>query len=285
MNQHNPIDKVNTMGQKILTVTITAVILLTGLMVTIRITARGAQVDTSAVASANRLYETNNFKEAAYIYEQLVSGGVSDSVIFYNLGNTYYRLGNLGRAILNYQRAAQLDPRDEDIQSNLILARSQSTLQLPINGPNPLTSLADLTSHRLTLNETALIALSLWFLGAMFVSIWRHADRENSRKKLQYVWVIIFLLAVMTAASLGSRIYAQHTSPIGVVITPEVTVSSSPGELSPTEIFLQSGTEVQLLEKRGEWVRLSLPGDENEGWLPASAIETVSGYGQKEIRL
>ncbi|MCZ7672749.1 MAG: tetratricopeptide repeat protein [Chloroflexi bacterium] len=59
---------------------------------------------------ANSLYENGRFAEAAQAYEQLVKRSVHDSAVYYNLGNAYFRQDDIGRAIFNYQRAAQLAP-------------------------------------------------------------------------------------------------------------------------------------------------------------------------------
>ena len=57
--------------------------------------------DQDAVAAANRLFQTGNYADTTRIYEQLLAQGVEDSTVYYNLGNAYYRQGDLGRAILN----------------------------------------------------------------------------------------------------------------------------------------------------------------------------------------
>ena len=125
--------------------------------------------DAKAMDAANRLYQVGNYHEAGRVYEQIINQGVQDSTVYFNLGNAYYRQGDLGRAIVNYQRAALLNPRDADIQANLDLTREQTGIVLGLenvlaNVPGPLGLLPDLTGNWLTVNETAVLALAIWFL-------------------------------------------------------------------------------------------------------------------------
>ena len=87
----------------------------------------GEAADAATVDAANQLYVSGHYGEAARIYEQELARGVQDSAIYFNLGNAYFQQGDMGRAVLNLQRAAELAPRDDDIQANLELARQQTT--------------------------------------------------------------------------------------------------------------------------------------------------------------
>jgi cytochrome c-type biogenesis protein CcmH/NrfG len=82
--------------------------------------------------AANQLHEAGQYEDATTAYEHLVNQGVAESTLFYNLGNAYFKQGEVGRAILNYDRAARLNPRDADIQANRELARLQVVDQFSV---------------------------------------------------------------------------------------------------------------------------------------------------------
>jgi hypothetical protein len=233
--------------------------------------------DAQAVSAANQLYRAGNYEDAQRIYEQLIAQGVEDSTIYYNLGNTYYRQGDLGRAILNFQRAAQLNPRDPDIRANLELARETADVPFTSTAPGPIDALARMTSRWLTLNETAILALGIWFLAGFLVLSISLLERGNARRILRYGAILALFILVLIGLSLGSRIYTESTQNNGVVVAPVVAVSSEPGEGFATDFNLTSGTEVSLVETQGSWARLAVPGDVIEGWIPLNAVETVAG--------
>jgi len=232
------------------------------------------EADPATIDAANQLYVAGHFDEAARIYEQELARGVQDSAVYYNLGNAYFQQGDLGRAVLNLQRAAQLDPRDEDIQANLELARQQTT-ELFVEEPSgPVAFLANLTGW-LTINETAVLVIAFWFLLGFLLLAWRQIETPATRKALQIVFGLVAVLFFLSGVSLASRTFLAQTQPAGVVVTPSVAVSSMPGTLQEAGYSLNGGTEVHVMGTQGDWVRLATPGT-TESWVPAQAVETVA---------
>jgi hypothetical protein len=265
------------MVRNTITLILIGVFLIVCLVGAINLLAPQTAADAEAVSAANQLYNMGNYTEAAQIYEQLVAQGVKDSTVFYNLGNTYYRQGDLGRAIVNYQRAARLAPRDTDIKANLELARGQAVDLLPKEATGPVTSLANMTGNWLTLNETAVLALSIWFVFGLLMLIWRQLRPGSPRTGVQYAMIVALLLVIVTGLSLASRVYVEQTQPGGVVVADAVAVSGQPGEQHATDFSLHSGTEVHIVATDGDWGRLDLPDDSMEVWIPLKAVEMIDG--------
>ena len=182
--------------------------------------------DTEVLTVAQSLYLAGHYAEAAQIYEQLAAQGVQDSGLFYNLGNAYYQLGDVAQALVSYERAAQLDPRDPDVRANLTLARSQVAGAPPAGGDGPLASLANLTAGWLTLNETALLALGAWFLLALLLLVGRMARPGRSQKLLRAAAGLALLFLLFTGVSLAGRLYVAQTRPGGVAAVPVVAALS-----------------------------------------------------------
>ncbi len=79
------------------------------------------------------------------------------------------------------------------------------------------------------------------------------------------------LVLVVAVLALGSYLYVDNGQAEGVIVATEVDVTSGPGTQYVTEFTLHDGAEVRVVEARGSWVRLALPGGELEGWVPARA--------------
>jgi tetratricopeptide (TPR) repeat protein len=243
-------------------------------------TSAGASEAASAtMAMAKQLYEMGQFAQAAQAYQQLIDQGFADASLFYNLGNAYYKQEDYGQAILYYRRAQQLAPRDPDIETNLKLARAQAVDQFEAAEEGGLLNqLGQSTQAWFTLNELAMAALGIWIL-FMSLLLLRSAAKAGGawRKGLQYALVAAGIVLVVGLLAMGSSLYATDSQPEGVIVAAEVDISSGPGSQYVTEFTLHSGAEVDLVETRGNWVRLALPGDELEGWVPASAVASVTG--------
>ena len=241
--------------------------------------AKPSAMATDAMFTANQLYETGQFNQAAQGYQQLVDQSFADSALYYNLGNAYFKQGDYGRAILDYRRAELLAPRDPDIQVNLDLARSQIVDQLTETDTSEslVSALGRWTQQCVTTNELAITVLASWVLFAFLMIIFSNTGKGKIlREGLQYALIATGLVLAVGIISLGSRLYVKNSQPEAVILAEEVDVTSGPGAQYVTEFTLHSGTEVRLLEARGNWTRLALAGDELQGWVPASTVEAVN---------
>ncbi|MCA9407687.1 MAG: tetratricopeptide repeat protein, partial [Candidatus Omnitrophica bacterium] len=81
--------------------------------------------------TAEAFYKQGEFAQAASAYEEILTAGGESGAIYYNLGNTYYKMGELGKAMLNYEKARQLIPRDSDLNFNYHYLRSKLGLTDP----------------------------------------------------------------------------------------------------------------------------------------------------------
>src|ERR1051325_497601 len=84
-----------------------------------------AESNRSQFDQANRLYEEGKFGDAISLYGAILKAGRVSSGLLFNLGNAYFKNGEIGRAIYNYRRAQALAPRDPDVQANLRFARDR----------------------------------------------------------------------------------------------------------------------------------------------------------------
>lgn len=231
--------------------------------------------DLETMERSNQLYENGRFQEAVLTYQQLVDQGIHDERLYYNLGNAYYKTGDLGRAILNYERARRLAPRDADVQANLAFARSQALDRYETQTSTPLQAWVRLTSAQLTLNELSLLALGSFWLVGIVALIYQHSGEGRNRTTLKAAVILVVVLFGISIITLGGRVALENANPVAIVVEDHVELLSSPGVNSITEFSLHAGAQVKILESRGKWVRLALPGDEFQGWAPRESVERI----------
>jgi tetratricopeptide (TPR) repeat protein len=228
---------------------------------------------TEAMLQANQNYESGQFAEAIVVYEAIVEAGIHNSDLYYNLGNAYFKQGDLGRAILNYRRAQRLTPRDADIVANLSFARTQTIDRLESNEQG-LPNLVQVAEEWFTLNEAAVLALVLWVLICYFVVLAILVPRL--RRIFSWVVAVLAVFLVIGLISMAGRLYTEWRYPPVVIVAQEVDITSGPGGADQylVEFSLHAGAEVQLLESRSDWWRITLSGG-LQGWAPAEAVEEV----------
>lgn len=230
---------------------------------------------TEAMQAANQNYESGDFQQAIDIYQTILDAGIEDSAIYYNLGNAYFKQGDLGHAILNYRRAYRLDPRDRDINANLSIARLQTLDRLDNNAGGGLTNLVQVAEEWLTLREAAMLALLLWLLTSGLVT----AAILSRRFRKVALWAsgVAGFFLVIGLLSMLNRSYVESSWPAAVVVAREVDVTSGPGtsEQYVVEFNLHAGAEVSVVDSRPDWRQISLPGNDFQGWVPADTVEPV----------
>ena len=228
---------------------------------------------TEAMLRGNQSYEAGQYAEAVTVYEAIIAAGIQNSDVYYNLGNAYFKQGDLGRAVLNYLRAQRLTPRDDDVVSNLAFARTQTVDKLDATSGG-LANWVQVVEDWLTLNEAIVLALFLWVLICYFAVLAILLPRH--RHIFGWVIVGVALVLVVGGISIANRLYADWRYPAAVIVAQEVEITSGPGGSDQylAEFTLHAGAEVNLLEERPGWRRIALPGD-LQGWAPAEAMEAV----------
>lgn len=235
---------------------------------------------TTTVLSAQSLqdaaeaYSKENYSEAVKIYESLsYSLGVS-SELYYNLGNSYYKLKQYPKAILNYERALLLSPGDEDIKVNLELARVNIVDKIDVVDRSFILIWFDELRNITSSNRWAVLAITTFilFLLGVFVYIF---GKNVMLKKIGFFGGLLLLL-VSIYANVASykqkqKILERNTA---IVISPSVTIKSSPSD-SGTDLFiLHEGTKVEITDKMGEWKEVKIE-DGNRGWIKNEDMEII----------
>ena len=209
---------------------------------------------------ANLYYQDAEFEKALSGYLYLQAQGIRNGYLFYNIGNTYFALGNLGKAILWYERAHRYLPRFEDLNVNLEYARSQMVdEQLQVEEPGGTIGLLAAFYDWFTLREFLFLTLaSLWlFCGLMALRIW--VSFPLVRNSLRIPCWLAGLLFIIFCLFSAVRYYDFAIQQEAVIVAPAVEVKTSPGEDFATAFSLHEGTKVRILQQEDDWVRVELP--------------------------
>lgn len=221
----------------------------------------------------NRAYDQERFDEAAESYRTVLKYQIEDPRVEYNLGNAEFRLGNLGQAILHYERAKRLDPTDPAILENLRFARSQRLDRVPDpERPVVVGWVTDL-QDRLGPDRQAWLAVGvLWLVCALLAwGLWT-AGSWNAR----HGWALAAL--ILTLVLIGASWYATYERLEGgttaVVVHRVVEVLAGPGENNATLATVHEGLDVEVWGERAEWVQVRMPNGVS-GWVPKGSVEVV----------
>jgi tetratricopeptide (TPR) repeat protein len=222
--------------------------------------------DEGAFAKANQAYNEARFQEAAEGYESLVQSGQWNANLFYDLGNAYYRLGNFGKAILNYERALALDPRHPEADANLRLARDEArALELRKDWFERYASMATVKQYS--------IAAAIAFWSAVFIVTQLLLSRRRSAGRIALVALCIVVCGVSVFA-ISTLENGTHGNTLSIVTAKEIEARLATADNAKSVLLLPAGSEITVLSERGDWIYAALPNDQR-GWIPAASAERV----------
>lgn len=232
----------------------------------------GGLVQAGVFDDANRLYEQGKYDQAIPLYENLLSSGYYSAGVLFNLGNAYFKNGELGRAIFEYRRARQIDPRDPDLQANLRFARDRVTGGLSIQP-----GWADRVLGWLTLNEVAVMTAVLFWAWIALASVvrWRPGWRASLRA---YSSLLAFCFFVaLGVLGLATRASGQNAA---IVVTRQAVVRLGPLKESQESFMAPDGAELRLLARRDDWFQVADRAGRS-GWIDSEDVAVFPGTDPK----
>ena len=215
----------------------------------------------STVKEAEVAFSKGQFDKAIELYENILKTNGESAEIYYNLGNSYYRVDKIAPAILNYERALLLDPGDGDIRFNLQMAKLKSVDKI-----EPVGELFIVTWAKLGITTFLLFIFSLFMY---FFSRWIRLKKIAFY--LSIVLLVIVILANIFASNQQSKLNNRNDA---IIFVPTVTIKSSPDSSGTDLCILHEGTKVTVKSKLGEWSEIELENG-NVGWMLTKDIVAI----------
>ena len=225
--------------------------------------------------TASQAYTDGQWNEAIASYEQINSIGLESAALYCNMGNAYYKDGNISRAILNYERALKVDPSYEDARFNLEFLNELIRDQIDPVPDFILAVWMEKICRIMDSDAWAITFLVLLALTLAMVLMFLLSPSVAGRKVGFSLGIVCLLLAV---ASISFSVWQKNdyeSADGAVVMSSVVPVKSSPSsESSPSLFVLHEGTKVSVLEQVGSWYKIELA-DGRQGWVSSTDIEII----------
>jgi tetratricopeptide (TPR) repeat protein len=219
---------------------------------------------------ASGLYEAGQYDEAIAEYGLLLRQGFESGSLYYNLGNCFLKKAELGKAILNYERARRLIPLEFGLQSNYKYAKSLVIRnQYEPSGRGEMKAL-DWSFSWISMDGLTILLSILYLLSILILisGIYLPAIRRFSKG------VLLLLAIVFLLCGLGLNRKVSLLDREAIIITPKAEAKFQPFDRAPIHFTLEEGTKVQILRMSRNWVKVMLP-DKKMGWLRASILELI----------
>lgn len=210
------------------------------------------------------------FREARDKFQAVVDTGIENGQLYYNLGNTHLRLGEIGEAIADYRRAQRLTPGDSRLKANLRFARSLRRDHIVASGERALVQTVFFWHTALPARvraSAALVGYGLFWLLLVAQQLWPRARIRAAALVCLALWVVLLV-------SVATDLPSQSGLTEGVLVANEVVVRKGNGEAYRPQFEepLHEGVEFKMSELRGDWIHIELA-DGSQGWVRAHEAE------------
>jgi tetratricopeptide (TPR) repeat protein len=219
---------------------------------------------------ANKAYADGKYQQAVDFYEQILQKRLASGELYFNLGNAYYKLNQIGKAILYYEKAEIYLTGDDALEQNLKIARLKIVDRIE---PVPVLFLVEWWTTALNLLSFPALAWTCFGLFTLVFIWWAVYLLLSRRLFIRLTWITGVIFVILLVIFTG-KIYQFESSQYGIILADKISVAGEP-TLTGQELFiLHEGTKVRINRSLDGWYEISLA-DGKTGWIKADGLEII----------
>lgn len=219
--------------------------------------------------AAGIAYKEGRYDAAISRYKNILDGNWVNGPLYYNLGNSYFKKKDVGRAVLNYERARKFIPRDSDLNFNNYYVRSKIDRKV-VDAGQKIFNRAFLRHIQFyTIDEMVMILFSIGFLIGIVFLISSYA--QWPRSITGGIVVILILSFLVYGGSLIAKVQMEKGL---AIVTLQTNTFFEPRTDSTVHFTLLEGMRTRILKIEGNWVKIERL-DGKVGWVDREVLEEI----------
>ena len=233
-----------------------------------------AQTANELFSKANDFYKNGQYTKAAQLYLNIEKSGLESDDLYFNLGNSYYKLNKVAPSIYYYEKALKINPMHEDASNNLAFAKRMT---IDVIEDLPKTFFQRFSSNviqKLTYNTWAILGVTASFLAALLFLLYYFS--AVPKRKIFYFNITIFAVFVMTVSVIFaySNYETTQKSRSAIIFASKSEIKNAPSLNSEPVFELHEGTKVTILDELSNWKKIKLA-DGKIGWVNVADIKEI----------
>jgi len=224
---------------------------------------------------ANNLYNNSKYEKSTEIYFEILDSGIHSPELYYNLGNSFYKLNDIANSILFYEKSLKLNPNDKDVINNLKMVNN-ATIDDITKIPEPfIENQLNNISNKLNYSTwgSILIIMSFTFVLLFFLYFF---SKIPAVKRASFISLFLLFILIGVTLKISFNAYEKnHLEKYAIIFSNQVEIKAEPNERSENLLILHNGTKVKIIESfNDEWVKIKLVNGQ-EGWINNYKIKTI----------
>ena len=232
--------------------------------------AAAAQADEFAMA--NDFYQNKDYSSAVRLYLSVLNQGVESAGLYFNLGNAYFKNGDLGHAVFYYLKARRLAPDDQDIVHNLEFVRQFSRVQMEGVELNPIRTFFTGLVGGYRLDALAWLSSIFFILFVLILCVRFGLGFSNSLVRIGAVVSLILLLVSSGLTTFKYR--SDYLTRRAVIIAEDANVHTGPSDQSDVELEGAPGLIVEIISETVDYYDVLFE-NKRRGWIKKDQVAVL----------
>lgn len=224
---------------------------------------------------ANAMYKKGDYENAIQKYEFIEKSlKLQSADLYFNLGNSYYKLNKIAPSIYYYEKALLLKPNDEKIKTNLAFAQKRTIDNIKIIDELGFTKFIKKVTSIFSIHTWTWLSIVFSGLTLLFYGLFLFKTKPST-KRFSFIGIFasLFLVIVSFLSANFLTNFINKDKP-AIVFEDTVEVKAEPNQEADNAFTLHEGTKVYVKETLDNYKRIHLA-DKTEGWVLSSAIKEV----------
>lgn len=237
------------------------------------LTVNAEDVGTHSHILAEKLYKEQLYDSAAKVYHSMMDENTVSPVLFYNIGNCYYKSGDPVSAILFYEKCLKYDPSNEDAKANIEFIRTKINNHVDVKRTGLSGWFYTLANSKGNNYWTWMTILLINFGFISFIVL-RFVKTHNLKNIISISGVVALFLGCFTLYVAWFQKNSMTAENKAIIFATEAEIKSSPSENSTTVLILKAGAKVSITGENENWVEIEVD-DANKGWISKEELKTI----------
>jgi len=222
---------------------------------------------------ADSAYSHEQYDKAIKLYEKLAK--THDYKVYYNLGCSYYRVDNISKSLLWLERASRLNPSDDDVLFNLSMVRNKTIDKITPKHELIIISFFKKIVNLMSLDSWSFVNITLFVFTLAFISLFFFTNILSLRKIGLFMSALCIILCILGNICAYQQRLSAKNHMYGIIMSPAVTVKSTPAESGSDLFVIHEGTRVEIRDSSmKEWFEIQIA-DGKIGWILKNSLELI----------
>jgi tetratricopeptide (TPR) repeat protein len=226
---------------------------------------------------ATAAYNSGEYEKAIGFYTDILDDGEHSAAVYYNLGNSYYKLNKIAESIYFYEKALLLSPNDEEVKTNLSYAQNMTIDAIDTMPETGLSKLYKSVTGKLTFDQWAYLAIALMIIFVLLYILFYYAN-SSTLKRWSFIGSILalFICIIAIVFAFIQRSDFKDLQP-AIIFAEESSIKSEPNASSQQVFVIHAGTKVNVLDQLDEWNKIKLV-DGKTGWIQKNELKLLKDF-------